>query len=391
MAEAPLIAEGLYSYQIGGSERVGVELAIEFARRGYRVVCFAFYDSEGPMRSLAEAAGIRCLDFNYLNRRWGIRRATYQFAMWRMLRRERVDALHVHHATALILSGVPARLARISRVVMTEHALHQFIEQRSYRLATTRYCKFADAVTLVESQQVQYFHDELSVPTAKLHHIANGTRPRQRDGQIGTHVRRQLGVPDDAFVLFFAGRLHPIKGIDTLLRAAHLLPADARGALRILIAGDGPERARLERERDELGLQSIVSFLGPRSDVANLLHAADAFVMTSISEGLPMALLEAMATGVPCIATAVGGIPDLFAGGAGILVPVADAQAVANAIARVIGDDGLRERLCDQARARIIEAHDFDRIVTQYLDLLGLPPHWPPTAERNAGSVDSSR
>ena len=84
MADPPLIAEGLYSYQIGGSERVGVELAIEFARRGYRVVCFAFYDSEGPMRALAEAAGIRCLDFNYLNRRWGIRRATYQFAMWRM-------------------------------------------------------------------------------------------------------------------------------------------------------------------------------------------------------------------------------------------------------------------------------------------------------------------
>lgn len=387
MADAPLIAEGLYSYQIGGSERVGIELAIEFARRGYRVVCFAFYDSKGPMRTLAEAAGIRCLDLNYLNRRWGIRRATYQVAMWRMLRRERVDALHVHHATALILSGVPAWFAGVSRVVMTEHALHQFIEQRSYRLAATRYCKFADAVTLVESQQVQYFHDALAVPTAKLHHISNGARLRARDGVVGNRTRRQLGIPDDVFVLFFAGRLQPIKGLDTLLRAAHLLPGDARGVIRILIAGDGPERARLERERDELGLQSIVSFLGPRSDVADLLHCADAFVMTSISEGLPMALLEAMATGVPCIATAVGGIPDLFAGGAGILVPVSDAQAVANAITRVMGDDGLRARLSSQARARIIEAHDFDRIVTRYLDLLGLPPHWPPNAERNSGSV----
>ncbi len=387
MSDAPLIAEGLYSYQIGGSERVGVELAIEFARRGYRVVCFAFYDSGGPMRTLAEAAGIRCLDFNYLNRRWGIRRVTYQVAMWRMLRRERIDALHVHHATALILSGMPARLAGVPRVVMTEHALHQFIEQHSYRRATTRYCKFADAVTLVESQQVQYFHDVLAVPTAKLHYISNGARLRARDGVVGSRTRRQLGVPHDAFVLIFAGRLQPIKGLDTLLRAAHLLPKDAFGVIRILIAGDGPERARLERERDELGLQSIVSFLGPRSDVADLLQCADAFVMTSISEGLPMALLEAMATGLPCIATAVGGIPDLFAGGAGILVPVSDAQAVANAIARVMGDGGLRARLSSQARARIVEAHDFDRVVTRYLDLLGLPPHWPPTVERNSGSV----
>ena len=98
-----------------------------------------------------------------------------------------------------------------------------------------------------------------------------------------------------------------------------------------------------------------------------------------------MALLEAMATGLPCIATAVGGIPDLFAGDAGILVPVADAQAVADAIARVIGDRSLRERLSSRARARIVEAHDLDRIVTRYLELLGLPPHWPTAPEPNTG------
>ena len=68
MSEPPLIAEGLYSYQIGGSERVGIDLAVAFARRGYRVLCFAFYDSDGPMRQVAESAGIRCIDFNYLKR-----------------------------------------------------------------------------------------------------------------------------------------------------------------------------------------------------------------------------------------------------------------------------------------------------------------------------------
>ena len=385
-ADAPLIAEGLYSYQIGGSERVGVELAIEFVRRGYRVVCFAFYDSDGPMRSLAESSGIRCLDFNYLKRRWGVRRFTYQFALWRMLKRERVDALHIHHATALILSGVPAWLARTSRVVMTEHALHQFIEQRSYRLSTTRYCRFADAVTLVEARQVQYFHDDLSVPMAKLHHVPNGTRIRPPDRGARDNARRQIGVPDDAFVLLFAGRLQPIKDLDTLLRALTLLPPETHRTLCVWIAGDGPERARLEHLRDEFGL-STVMFLGPRSDVGTLMHAADAFIMTSISEGLPMALLEAMATGVPCIATAVGGIPELFADGGGILVPVSDAQAVANAIALVLEEATLRERMSRQARTRIVEAHDFDRIVTRHLELLGLPPRWPDVAERKIDST----
>ena len=381
MSEAPLIAEGLYSYQIGGSERVGVDLATEFARRGYRVMCLAFYDSEGPMRTLAESAGIRCLDFNYLKRRWGIRRLTYQVALWNLFRRERVHALHVHHATALILSGLPAWAAGVDRVVMTEHALHQFIAEPSYRSAATRYCRLADAVTLIEPQQVDYFRDELSVPIEKLHHISNGTAIRPRDSVAGSRVRSQIGVAPDTFVVLFAGRLHPIKDLSTLLRAASLLPPEVRQTLRIVIAGDGPERERLEHERRALGIESTVLFLGARDDVGMLLQAADAFVMTSISEGLPMALLEAMASGVPCIATAVGGIPALFAGDAGVLVPVGDPRTLAGAIVRMIEDVDHRTRLAQRGLARIVERHSLDDIVTQYLTVLGLPPRWTDKSE----------
>jgi glycosyltransferase involved in cell wall biosynthesis len=376
MTDAPLIAEGLYSFQIGGSERVGVDLAIEFMRRGYRVLCFAFYDSDGPMRALAESAGVRCIDFNYLRRRWGVRRLTYQAALYRLLKREGVRALHVQHATSLILSGLPAAAARIPRVVMTEHSVHQFVEQPSYGRSTTRYSRFADAVTLVDARQVSYFRDELHVPQAKLHYVANGVRLRGDDPELRCRIRRELGVPDDAFVLLYAGRLQPIKDLGTLLRAAARVRC-VHGSLRVVLAGDGPERAQLERVAGELELRDTVSFLGARSDVAALLAGADGFVMTSLSEGLPMALLEAMASGVPCIATAVGGIPELFAGEAGLLTPVGDDAAIAAAVERVIGDAALRRALSERGRAKVAQEHDLDAIVTRYLALLGLPPRWP--------------
>src|ERR1700722_2035431 len=128
MSEVPVVAVGLFSYQFGGSERVGVDLALEFKRRGYQVVCLAFHDSDGPMRVELERAGIRCLDFNFDKFRGIHRRALYFWKFWRMLRKERIRALHMHHCGPMKLCGIPARLAGINRVVMTEHALQALIE-----------------------------------------------------------------------------------------------------------------------------------------------------------------------------------------------------------------------------------------------------------------------
>src|SRR5580698_9542343 len=159
--EAPVVAEALFSYQIGGSERVAVDLAIEIRRRGYRVVCFAFHDSDGPMRAELEREGIRCVDMNYDNFHGPFKRAHYLAACWRMLRREQVRALHLHHAAALILSGIPALLARVSRVVMTEHGLQALKDQPRYRRSAAHYCRYADHITVVEPGQADYFHTQL--------------------------------------------------------------------------------------------------------------------------------------------------------------------------------------------------------------------------------------
>ncbi len=188
----PVIAQGLFSYQIGGSERVGADLAIEFKRRGNRVICFAFYDTDGPIRTKLTAAGIECVDLDYQTRKRFTRRLTYQFEFLRFLLRYRVDALLVHHATALILCGIPARIARVRRVVMVEHGLHQLRDRPDYRRSAARYCRYADVITGVDETIVRYFHEQMAVPETRLRYIPNGVRLRPPDAQLRALAREQL-------------------------------------------------------------------------------------------------------------------------------------------------------------------------------------------------------
>ena len=372
--EAPTIAEGLFSYEFGGSERVGVDLALEFKRRGYRVVCFALHGSDGPMRAELERAGIRCLDLDYRRFRGSLRRVRYYWTLWRMLRRERIRALHVHHHGAMILCGIPARLAGISRIVMTEHGLQALMERPQARRLTMRYCRFASDITVVEQTQADYFHRQLGFAVAKLHVVANGVRVLARTAAHVELKRRELAIPADVFAFFYVGRLNPVKDLGTLLQAFAALPTDLAARSRLYLVGDGPERAPLEARVAALGLPGRAIFLGARTDVSEVLMAADAFVMSSKSEGLPMVLLEAMAAGVPCVATAVGGIPDLFGEDRGLSVPAQDAPALARAMASVASSPELRERLVSNATQNLRRHYALDAIVDRYLELLGLPP-----------------
>jgi glycosyltransferase involved in cell wall biosynthesis len=369
----PVIAEGLFSYQIGGSERVGVDLAKEFSRRGYSVLCFAFYDSAGPMRSELEASGIRCLDLNYEKFGGVGKRITYQLRFLQMLRDEGVSALHVHHATALILCGIPAALAAVRRVVMTEHGLYQLKERPKYRRSAARYCRFAHAITTVEPAQVDYFRDEMHVPARKLHYVANGVRIPHRTPEQVASIRQGLGIGSAEFAFIYVGRLSHVKDLSTLLQAFALLPADPARPARLYLAGDGPERASLERQSTELGLSRRVSFLGARSDVSDVMAAGDGFVMSSKTEGMPMALLEAMAAGLPCVATAVGGIPDLFAGNRGLLAPAGDPVRLSEQMSQLVRSSALRAQLASNAIANVRERYALDAVTDRYLDLLGLP------------------
>jgi len=373
MDTVPVIAEGLFTYRIGGSERVAVDLALEFKRRGYRVVCFAFHDADGPMRRQLEESGIRCLDMNYARFRGAFRRLAYLWNFWRMLRKEEISALHVHHTAALILCGIPAWLARVPKVVMTEHAL-QWRSRPKNRGPARHYCRYASEITVVEPAQAEYFHTELGVPAQRVHYVANGVRVANRTDERVARMRQELGIRDGVFAFFFVGRLDPLKDLGTLLQAFAALPAEVLHYSRLYLVGDGDERAPLEARRDTLKLGEHVTFLGARTDISEVLMAADAFVMSSISEGLPMVLLEAMAAGVPCVATAVGGIPQLLGSDRGLAVPARDPAGLARAMVAVARSADLRARLVANAMNHLRSNHALDAIADRYLELLGLAP-----------------
>jgi glycosyltransferase involved in cell wall biosynthesis len=316
------------------------------------------------------------LDLNYKGSRNPLRRIIYQIRFWRMLRRQRVEALHVHHATALILSGIPAWLAGVKKVVMTEHGLHQLQERPKYRKSAARYCRFARVITVVEPAQASYFSEQMGVRATKLHYVANGVRIYPKTQAQIIEMRRQLGVPYGVFAFFYVGRLSPVKDLGTLLQAVAALSPDVADNVRLYIVGEGPERPSLERQRMTLALQAKVVFLGPRGDVSDVLMAADGFVMSSVTEGLPMALLEAMAAGLPCIATSVGGIPRLLANEQGLVVPPRDPRALAAAMSSLVRMPDVRKRISENALASVREHYSFEAVADQYLTLLGLDSHF---------------
>ena len=366
------IAHGLYSYQIGGSERIGADLAMQMKRQGHKVVCFAFYDHAGPIREELETAGIDCVNLDYTARPRPVRRITYPVEFFRFLVRYNVVGLVVHHATALILCGLAAWAARVPRLVMVEHGLHQLRDRADYRRRARRYCRFADAIVGVDQTIVDYFRTQMDVPDRRLSYIPNAVQLRELNSALRTDVRRKLGVSSDEFVFLFVGRLQPEKDIPTLLAAYRLVAQELNSRVRLWIVGNGPLRESLQAEADRLGLTASIDFLGARRDVPQLLEAADAFVMTSITEGQPMALLEAMAAGLPCIGTEVGGIPGLIGNGGGLVVPPRDPGALAQEMMHLVRDLSLRNSLGRCARERVMSKHSLSRSTGHYLQLLEL-------------------
>jgi glycosyltransferase involved in cell wall biosynthesis len=220
-----------------------------------------------------------------------------------------------------------------------------------------------------ERRMVQVEHIDPRV----IRYVPNGIPPL---APASGDVRAELGIPHDAPVVGSVGQLRPEKAFDLLLRAAGMLRG-THPALRVVIAGDGPERAHLEAFVDELGLTGFVHLLGLRRDVPAVLATLDVAVCCSPAEGSPLSVLEYMAAGVAVTATRVGGIPDLITDGVhGLLVEPGDAPALARAISTLLDDPARRAAMGDAGRTR--QAEEFDigvmigRIQDLYLELHSL-------------------
>jgi len=176
----------------------------------------------------------------------------------------------------------------------------------------------------------------------------------------------------DAFnelpTILAAGRLSREKGFDILVEALHLLAGKQR-YFKCLIAGDGPEKASLSALRDNLGLGDKIDFLGYVRDIAPLMKTCDLLVLPSRHEGLPLSLLEAMASGLPVVASAVGGIPDLLTPDKGWVVPPANPEVLADTIETVLDNPDQALKKAQRGRVEVANDYDIKKTANQYEDL----------------------
>jgi glycosyltransferase involved in cell wall biosynthesis len=275
------------------------------------------------------------------------------FAIAGIARASRADVVHSHLSVANVGSRLAARLIRRPHVTTVHTMPGPLIEDSRARARadglTARLSKVlvAPSVELADAYSAAF-----RVPRSRFRVIANApSAAPPENGFDREGLRAQLGA-GTGFLVVCVARLQREKGIDDLVEAAALL-RDRVPGLRIAVAGDGPEDERFQQAISASG--APVTLLGHRGDIGSLLAAADAFVLPSRHEGLPISLLEAMAAGLPSVATAVGGIPSLVDnGGSGLLVPASDPPALAAALERLAGDGDLARRLGDEAR-RVVE------------------------------------
>jgi glycosyltransferase involved in cell wall biosynthesis len=286
-------------------------------------------------------------------------------SLYRLLRRERIDVVHSHMPRASVPGTVLARLARVPVVISHEHGsvleggkhVRKFLD----RNVVARWSDLMLAVS--ESDRTNLIERE-RIPADRIRVFRHGIPLSQPSGD----VRLQLapaGVP----LVGAVGRLFPVKGYDDLIRAVGVLKQRGR-TVRCVIAGDGPDRQRLAALIAELGLAGDVELLGFRSDVPDLLRALDIAVLSSHSEGGPLAIIEYMGIGAPIVATEVGGVPEIIEDGVhGLLVRPHDPSAMAKAIERLLQDPELARRLGAQARQRQRAEFDIDITVRRLEDL----------------------
>jgi glycosyltransferase involved in cell wall biosynthesis len=302
-----------------------------------------------------------------------------------ILRRRRFDVVHTHSSKAGMVGRWAARLAGVPNVVHTVHGWSFNGEQSS---ATRALYRGLERLTAAITDRLVVVSDadrrrglELGIGREERYRLIRSgiDGARFRAPSVSRElVRRELGFDAHDIVVGTLACLKPQKAPLDFVEIARLaLRSDPR--LRFFVAGDGVLREAVERRIAAAGLQGHVKLLGWRRDAVDLLHAMDLFLLTSRFEGLPRAVLQAMAAGVPVVATAVDGTPEVVIDGeTGVLVPPGQPARAADRLVALSGDPGTRARMRDAARARLGDEFEIAAMVRAldrlYLELLSARP-----------------
>jgi glycosyltransferase involved in cell wall biosynthesis len=285
------------------------------------------------------------------------------FKLARILKDNEIDVLHCHVHKPTVYGVMAARLAGTPVVLSHVHGLGR---SRNYRRRLMNYLlsrKCSRIISVANGVKEDVLKNNWRMPADKVVVLENSVDYERFAGVSidKTEARRMLGVSPDAFVFGTVGRLAPTKGLSFLIEAFSRTKEKIPSAQLVLL-GTGKSRAELEQQASKTSCSNSIHFLGHRDNIEQLYRAMDVFVLSSIAEGMPRAILEAMAAGVPCIATQVGGIPEILPSrDVGRLVPAKDPVALAQAMIDLAKSPAKQlEQLCEKAadRARRCYSHE---------------------------------
>jgi glycosyltransferase involved in cell wall biosynthesis len=352
----------------GGLERVVCDLVMEQARQGYKVEVFCIF-SPGAFAAELQDAGIRVVS---ANKRSGPDLSVLM-ALRDASRSARHQVVHTHNPVANYYTCA-AELTSWRRlpIVNTRHNMGASDpndrREKLFRLSVARTAK----VAMVSPQVSQRFIDQGIVPAAKAAVVMNGI-PLQRyvrsNASTRASARAALSLQEDAFVIGSVGRLVRVKNHSLLLAAAAPMCL-MHPRVKIVLIGHGDLREALQQQAQALGIASSVHLIGERPDIPQLLPAFDVFAMPSRSEGHSISLLEASAAGLPLVATAVGGNPEIVQQElTGLLVPSEDSAAFEAALSRMFLDEPGRLAFASQARLWAERTISVDAMTAKYEQL----------------------
>ena len=368
----PLIVHVIYRLDVGGLENGLVNLINRIPRSRYRhaIICLTDY-TEFHRRIRGQDVEIFALqkrpgnDWRMLVR------------VWRLLRRLRPDIVHTRNLAALECA-FPAWLAGVGTRIHGEHGRDMLDvdgSSRKYQWVRRLYRPFVNAYVPLSRDLERYLVSKVEVPPHKVWQIYNGV-----DTERFTPRGNERPAPpgfcfsgEPLVVVGTVGRLQAVKDQLTLAEAfVRLLKRrpDLKSCVRLAVVGDGPLHSEVEKRLQRAGLAGLSWLPGERSDVPEIMRTLDLFVLPSLAEGISNTVLEAMATGLPVVATRVGGNPELVVEGAtGTLVPASDPTAMADALMRYVDDEQSRRTHGLAGRRRVTEQFSIDVMSERYVAL----------------------
>ena len=284
----------------------------------------------------------------------------------RLFLKIRPDIVHTRNVESFYYAFIGAKLARVNSIIHSEHG-RTFNDRPLRHYVQRRFSRHIDSIFAVTHQLKGDLVERIGLPASAIRVLHNGVDLAKFAAHDRDETRHNLGFKDNDFVVGSVGRLAAVKNYPILLRT---VAAMRHENVRVVLVGDGPERDALEGLAASLGIAARTTFLGHREDVPQLIGAMDTFVLPSLSEGMSNTLLEAMAIGVPVVASSVGGNPEIIDDArVGALFESDNAAALLEKLGKFHSNAELRTRIGLAGRQRVLANFSIDAMISRYENL----------------------